>query len=126
MSDYTILTVEDDSDLRDAIAVALREAGFSVLTAATGTEGVRLALTEHPAVILMDIMLPELNGHEAVKKIRDDVWGQHAKIIFLTSQTEAENVVYAVESGSDAYIIKPHTTLAEIVQKVREVLHTSR
>ncbi len=124
MNSVKILTVEDDNDLREAITTALQGAGFSVLTAADGREGVRLALAEHPDVILMDIMLHELNGHEAVAKIRQDVWGQNAKIIFLTSQTEAENVVYAVQSGSDAYIVKPHATLAEIVQKVREVLHS--
>ncbi len=80
-------------------------------------------LREHPDVILMDIMMPKLNGHEAVQKIREDAWGQHAKIIFLTSQSAAENVVHAVESGSEAYIVKPHTSLAEIVVKVREVLY---
>ncbi len=122
MSTAKILTVEDDADLREAIATALTAAGFNVITADNGIDGVAHALSEHPDVILMDIMLPGLNGHQAVAKIRQDIWGQHAKIIFLTSQTEAENVVYAVQSGSDAYIIKPHTTLAEIVQKVREVL----
>lgn len=122
MNTAKILTVEDDADLREAIVTALGAAGFTVLSADNGIDGVAIALKEHPAVILMDIMLPGLNGHQAVAKIRQDVWGQNAKIIFLTSQTEAENVVYAVQSGSDAYIIKPHTTLAEIVQKVREVL----
>ncbi len=122
MSTAKILTVEDDADLREAITTALTAAGFNVITADNGIDGVAHALSEHPDVILMDIMLPGLNGHQAVAKIRQDIWGQHAKIIFLTSQTEAENVVYAVQSGSDAYIIKPHTTLAEIVQKVREVL----
>ena len=124
MSNVTILTVEDNDDLREAIAAALGNAGYRVLTAVNGAEGVALALKEHPDVILMDIMMPELNGHEAVQKIREDVWGQHAKIIFLTSQSAAENIVHAVESGSEAFIVKPHTSLAEIVQKVREVLYS--
>lgn len=124
METATILTVEDDSDLREAIAAALGNAGFTVLSAANGAEGVTLALKHHPDVILMDINMPELNGHEAVEKIREDVWGQHAKVIFLTSLSAAENIVHAVESGSEAYIVKPHTSLSEIVQKVREVLVT--
>jgi DNA-binding response OmpR family regulator len=124
MNTIKILTVEDDQELREALTTALEQAHFTVLTATNGRDGVTLALAEHPDVILMDIMLPELNGHDAVAKIREDVWGQHAKVVFLTSQTEAENVVYAVRGGSDAYIVKPHATLAEIVQKVREVLHS--
>lgn len=125
MKNATILTAEDQSDLREAICDALRNAGFHTLAAKDGNEAVALALKEHPDVILMDIMMPGQNGHEAVRKIRDDVWGKDAKIIYLTSLSDAENVVRAVEGGSDAYIVKPHATLTEIVQKVREVLYSA-
>ncbi len=123
MSSATILIAEDQKDLQDAISTALTGAGFTTLTANNGSEAVSMALKAHPDVILMDIMMPELSGHDAVTKIRNDVWGKDAKIIFLTSLSDAENVVRAVESGSDEYIVKPHASLAEIVQKVREVLY---
>lgn len=122
MSTATILTVEDDADLREAICTGLQDAGFTVLQAQDGGEGVRLALSEHPDLILMDIMMPELNGHQAVEKIRNDSWGKNARVIYLTSLSDAENVVHAVEHGSEEYIVKPHTSLKEIIEKVNEVI----
>lgn len=125
MTKVKILTAEDQTDLREAMCAALTNAGFQALAAKDGDEAVTLALEEHPDVILMDIMMPGQNGHEAVRKIREDRWGKDAKIIYLTSLSDAENVVRAVEGGSDAYIVKPHATLSEIVQKVREVLFSA-
>lgn len=125
MSTPTILTIEDDADLREAITTALSQAGYRALAADNGAAGVTLALAEHPDVILMDIMMPQLNGHQAVEKIRNDPWGKQAKVIFLTSLSGAEDVVAAVKSGSEDYIVKSHTSLAEIVRKVREVLYSS-
>lgn len=124
MSSIKVLTVEDDTDLREAITMALENAGFEVFSAKNGAEGVQQALTHHPDVILMDVMMPIMNGHEAVDKIRNDAWGKNAKVIFLTSLSDAENVVHAVSQGSGDYLVKPHTSLEDIVNKVKLVRHT--
>jgi len=124
MSSISVLTCEDNNDLREALATALRAADFTVYEAGDGVAGVEQALTHHPDVILMDILMPGLNGHEAVKKIRLDPWGKTAKIIYLSALSDAENVVHAVKSGSEEYIVKTHTNLADIVEKIRLAKHT--
>ena len=124
MTKTTILVVEDDENIRDLYGTALQNAGLAVLSAATATEGVTLALEHHPAVILMDIMLPDMSGHEAVEKIRNDRWGKDAKIIFLTNMSDAADVAQAVAAGSTEYIIKVHTTPKEVVNMVRTASNT--
>lgn len=124
MEQNTVLVVEDDDNIRDLYTTALQDAGFTVWAAADGETGVQLALVNHPAVILMDIVLPDINGHQAVEKIRNDRWGKDAKIIFLTNMTDASDVVRAVDAGSADYIIKVYTTPKELVNTVRTTMHT--
>ncbi len=119
MKKVDVLIVEDDESIRELYYDALTSGGMEALKAATGTDGVRLALENKPKVILMDIMMPDISGHEAVKKIRQDDWGKNAKIIFLTNRTDAESVVNAVEEGSEDYIIKAHTEIKDLVNRVR-------
>ncbi|MFT5037025.1 MAG: DNA-binding response OmpR family regulator [Candidatus Azotimanducaceae bacterium] len=123
MNNVTILVIENETDLREAITVSLETESFTVLQASDGEEGYQTALREHPDVILLDIMMPKMNGHEALEKIRNDPWGKDAKVIFLSSMSDAENVVRAVEKGSEDYIVKSHASLEEIVSKVKQVLH---
>lgn len=119
MKQSKILVVEDDENIRTLYVTALETAGLNVHAVGTGAEGVTYALKEHPSVILMDIMLPDISGHEAVEKIRNDRWGKDAKIIFLTNMSDASDVAQAVAAGSEEYIIKVHTTPHEVVNIVR-------
>lgn len=114
-----VLIVEDDPMIQKLYADAFELAGLAVRTARNGEEGVTVALEHHPDAILMDIMMPGMNGHEAVSKIRRDSWGKSAKIIFLTNMSDAENVVHAVEQGSEEYIVKANATVKEVVNKTR-------
>ncbi len=122
MSTATVLIVEDDTDIRELYALAFKTAGLIVLQAKDGTEGVALALQKHPDAILMDIMMPGMGGHAAVNEIRKDPWGKTAKVVYLTNLTDAENVVHAVERGSEEYIIKANVTPKEVVNQVRMVM----
>jgi DNA-binding response OmpR family regulator len=119
MNVATVLIVEDDQNIRDLYADAFSIAGILVLTAADGGVGVELALKHHPDAILMDIMMPTMNGHMAVNRIRKDAWGKAATIIYLTNMSDAENVTHAVEQGSEEYIIKANTSVKEVVNRVR-------
>ncbi|MDC1205304.1 response regulator [Candidatus Pacebacteria bacterium] len=123
MSNITILVVEDDNDLREALFTALASNSFNVLQASDGEEGYKSAIENHPDLILLDIMMPNMNGHETLEKIRNDPWGKDAKVVFLSSLSDAENIVHAVEKGSEEYIVKSHASLSEIVSKVKQVLH---
>jgi len=123
MKETTVLIVEDDEAIRTLYTTALESAGLSVLSAKDGVEGVEKALKHHPAVILMDIMMPNMNGHQAMQKIRHDSWGKHAKVVFLTNFSDAENVAYAVAEGSDEYIVKANADIKEVINKVRTAMH---
>ena len=122
MVDATVLIVEDDENIRELYSDAFGIAGIHVLKASNGKEGVDLALKHHPDAILMDIMMPEMNGHVAVSHIRRDPWGKSAKVIFLTNMSDAENVVHAVEEGTEEYIIKANATVKEVVNRTRTAM----
>jgi DNA-binding response OmpR family regulator len=119
MNKATVLIVEDDESIRELYADAFSIAGINVLKAENGSEGVELALKHHPDAILMDIMMPVMNGHAAVNAIRKDSWGKTAKVIYLTNMSDAENIVHAVEQGSDEYIIKANASIKEVLSQVR-------
>lgn len=124
MAKGTVLVVDDDPNIRDLYQSAFDTAGMAVLAAGSGEEAVKLALEHHPEVILMDIIMPGMNGHETVSKIRFDDWGETAKIIYLTNLSDAENVVHAVERQSDEYIVKANTNVQEVVNRARAVMYT--
>lgn len=122
MKQRKVLIIEDDEFLRELYSKILTGADIGALEASTGKEGVTLALKHHPDVILADVMLPDISGHDAVQQIRLDTWGKNAKVIFLTNRTDAESITKAVKEGSDEYIIKAHTDNKELLNKVRSAM----
>ena len=119
MAKPSILIVEDDENIRTLYELAFLNAKMNVYTAKNGAEGVLSAFKHHPDAILIDIMMPILNGHDAVNKIRSDPWGKKVTIVYLTNMSDAENVVHAVKQGSSEYIIKANMAPKEVVNKVR-------
>lgn len=117
-----ILIVEDETDLREAMAEAIRDAGFSVTTAENGEIGLKMALEQKPDLILLDIIMPIMDGHETLKRLRNDSWGRNVKVIVLTAMDDVANVAEAHEGDIDDYIIKAHTSLDEILRQVRSAL----
>jgi len=122
MEPKKILIADDEKDLRDALREALEGAGFSVLEAVDGEEAVSIALTERPDLILLDIMMPKMNGHEALRAIRRNPWGKNAKVISLTALDDATSISNAVFLKTGEYIIKSSASLADIVKKVKQHL----
>lgn len=119
----SILIVEDEQDIREAIAEALVDAGFFVSTAENGSVGLNKAVSERPDLILLDIVMPVLDGHAMLQKLRQDPWGKNAKVIMLTSMDDTKNIVNAHQGDIGDYIIKTHNSLDEIIRKVRMVLY---
>lgn len=117
-----VLIVEDDQDLRELYDTILKKAKIKTLLAKNGSEAVEIALKKHPDAILMDVMLPDISGHEAVKKIRLDDWGKNAVIIFLTNRSDAASIVEAIKEDREDYIIKSQTTKEELLNKIRIAL----
>jgi len=119
-----ILIVEDEPDIREAMADAVTQSGFKVTTAENGSTGFEKAIAEHPDLILLDIVMPVMDGHEMLNKLRQDPWGQSVKVIMLTSMDDVQNIGSAHESHITDYIIKAHSSLEDILAKVRTVIFT--
>lgn len=119
MSTKKILLIDDDKNLREALTDALTTASFSVLEAQNGEEGLAVALKEKPDLILLDIMMPKMNGHQTLKALRADTWGKTAKVILLTSLDDAANISESVELKGNDYVIKSVTSLEDIIKKVK-------
>ena len=124
MIDKRVLIVEDEPDIREAMAETIADAGYEVLTATNGKEGLQKALEEKPDLILLDLIMPIMNGNEALEKLRQDPWGRNAKVLVLTSMDDVVHIAKSHEGKITDYIIKSHASLDEILSKVRLALHT--
>ena len=118
-----VLIVEDETDIREAMAEAIEVAGYEVLQAQNGQIGLIMALSQKPDAILLDIRMPIMDGHEMLRRLREDAWGKKAKVIMLTSMDDATNIANAHEGHIEDYIIKAHVSLEEVITKVRMVVH---
>lgn len=103
----TVLLVEDNEDNRIIYATALRHAGYSVLEAITGTDGVRLARDEEPDIILMDISVPELDGWEATAILKADPNTRGIPVIAVTAHALPGDEERSLAAGCDGYLAKP-------------------
>ena len=102
--DKKILIVDDEKNIRDIIIYNLKKEGYQILQAADGEEGVRLAMEEEPDLIMLDIMMPKMDGYDACKKIRET---KNTPIIMLTARAEEVDKVLGLEFGADDYVTKP-------------------
>lgn len=121
-STKTILIVEDEADLRDALATALSYEGYGVIQAGDGEEGLKKALSEKPDIILLDIIMPKKDGLTMLKELKADEKGKDVKVIVMTVLDDLEKIAEVVESGGDEYVVKTDITLEGIVKKVRAAL----
>ena len=114
-----ILVIEDERDLREGLEHNLEMDGFEVAVAATGAEGLAMARSQQHALILLDLMLPEVSGLEILRQLRDA--GQRTPIIILSAKGQDHDKVAGLEYGADDYVTKPFG-LAELTARIRAVL----
>ena len=121
MSKQTILVVDDERDLLDLIEYNLKKEGFKVLKAENGEEGIRKAKEHKPDLILLDIMMPKMDGLEAVEIMRKDDDLKKTPIIFLTARSDEKTEIDGLNKGGDDYITKPIST-TKLVSRIKAVL----
>lgn len=119
-----ILLVEDSEPLRKVLMEKLEDAGFIILEAKTGTEGLDLAIREKPDAILTDIVMFPMDGIEMARKIRTEggAWGRKTHIIILTNSTGARDRIKTDDLDLDAYFVKAETSMDEVVSMVEHAL----
>jgi len=117
-----ILVVEDQEDSRRIMRDLLTSAGYEIIEAVTGEEGVTAAETHQPVLILMDIQLPDFDGYEATRRIKAQPALRPIPIIAVTSYALSGDDVKAFDAGCDAYVSKPFSPRA-LLAKIREFIH---
>ena len=114
-----LLVVDDEPNIRDLLATSLRFAGFEVFTASTGNEAIREATEHQPDLVVLDVMLPDMDGFTVTRRLRDR--GEQYPILFLTAKDETQDKVAGLTVGGDDYVTKPFS-LEEVVARIRAVL----
>lgn len=118
-----ILVVDDEPNIRDLLTTSLRFAGFHVRAVATGAQTISAVLEEEPDLILLDVMLPDINGFGVTKRLRAS--GYTCPILFLTAKDATEDKIQGLTVGGDDYVTKPFS-LDEIVARIRAILRRTK
>lgn len=117
-----ILIVEDDKSLRHALEEVISREGFIAMVAKDGEEGLESALKNHPDLILLDIIMPKMNGVKMLKSLRDDTWGKAVPVLLLTNDTDPEHMRETLKDNATDYLIKSDWEIEEVVKKVKTTL----
>lgn len=125
MSIESILVVEDENDIVDLIKYHLEQSGFSVITALDGPSGLERAKKEHPSFIILDLMLPEMDGKDICRALKSNASTQSIPILMLTARAEEVDRVVGFELGADDYVTKPFSP-KELVLRVKAILRRKK
>jgi two-component system phosphate regulon response regulator PhoB len=120
-----ILVVDDEPDIIALVAYHLARAGYRVSTASTGTEALSAAREEHPALVVLDLMLPELSGFQVLERLRADRALSEIPVLMLTARRDEPDRVQGLSLGADDYLVKPFSP-QELVLRVRNILRRTR
>jgi|WetSurMetagenome_2_1015567.scaffolds.fasta_scaffold11916_6 DNA-binding response OmpR family regulator len=118
----TVLIVEDDKPMVDLLTDKFGFSGFQVMMAKDGEEGLRLALSKHPDIILLDIVMPKLDGLSMLRKLKEDGWGSLVPVVILTNLSDNEKLAEALEIGVVEYMVKAEVKISDVVSKVKKIL----
>ena len=120
---YKIAVIEDDEIISKSITGELESAGFDIIKASNGKEGLALALKSKPDLILLDIIMPVMDGITMLRKLRQDSWGSKVPVIILTNLSTDEYLMdNALKLDPSHYLTKTDWTLEEVVEKVKKRL----
>jgi DNA-binding response OmpR family regulator len=124
----TILIVEDEEAILSLLSDKLTQNGFEIIQATNGLEGLNFALQKHPDLILVDILMPKIDGMTMLQKLRTDSWGQTIPVIILTNVNPDNNqTLEDINKTHPAYyFVKSDIKLDEVAEKVKEILSSSK
>ena len=117
-----LLIVEDESPLLEILVEKFESSGFETLKAQDGEEGLSSALLNHPDLILLDIILPKMDGIEMLRRLRTDAWGKDAAVVLLTNLSDSDKVAEATRYQVYDFLVKSDWKLEDVVEKVKDKL----
>src|ERR687885_2970282 len=118
MQQRRILIVDDEPGLRELVRINLEHEGFGVLQAENGAESLTMVREEQPDLVIMDVMMPEMDGWEACKKLREF---SQVPVLMLTARVQSQDIVTGLDTGADDYLLKPFN-MDELMARVRALL----
>ena len=121
-SKIKILVVEDESFLLDLYQIKLEQSGFEIIKASNGDEGVSLAKLEQPGLILLDILMPQVDGYEMLAKIKSDPKTKNIPVIIFSNLSQKEEIEKGLKLGASDFIIKTSVTPSQLEARVKEFL----
>ncbi len=122
MAKTRLLIVEDDKSIRDLYTIKLEKCGFEVLGAEDGGQGLEMAMKELPDIILLDVMMPVMNGFEVLKRLRKNPDTMETPVIILSNFGEIDQMTNGFTAGATDYLIKAEHTPSDVVEIVNETL----
>jgi two-component system phosphate regulon response regulator PhoB len=125
MAKGKILIVEDDRDIVEMVRYNLKEQGYETISASNGQKGVELAKSQHPDLIILDIMMPVMDGFEACRALKNDNTTADIPIIILSAKSQETDKVVGLELGADDYVTKPFSP-RELIARIRAILRRGR
>ncbi|MEA2097470.1 MAG: response regulator [Patescibacteria group bacterium] len=117
-----VLIIEDDSYISDMYKIKFESENFETIIANNGVKGLKFLEKNVPDIILLDIVMPKVDGFSVLKEIKKNLKLNEVPVVFLTNLSQKENIERGFELGASSYIIKAHFTPSEVVKKIREVL----
>lgn len=117
-----ILIVDDNELVRKSLGAMLTTVEVSVLTATNGKEGLELALKEQPNLVITDVHMPEMDGHQMIEKIRANEWGKKVPIVIMTVDENTDSINKALEAGVTVYLSKANADPAIIAEQIKIAL----
>jgi DNA-binding response OmpR family regulator len=117
-----ILIVEDERDVVDIVTIRLEAAGYECISAHDGQEGLEKVKSEEPDLVILDLMLPKIDGYKVCRLLKSDEKYRHIPIILFTAQAQKRDIDAGKKSGADAYIVKPFEPQV-LINKINELLN---
>ena len=117
-----ILFIEDEAALQKTFGEVLEQEGYKMISAMDGEEGIRLVKSEKPDLILLDLIMPKLNGFEVLKNLKSDKTTEGVPVIVLTNLEGTGDVEKSLELGAMTYLVKANYTLEEVIKKIKQAL----
>lgn len=118
-----ILIVDDEPNIVMSLDFLLRKAGYELFIARNGQEAMDLVLTKKPQLILLDIMMPGMDGYEVCREVKNKKGYERTKVIFLSAKSKPKDIEEGMKAGADEYITKPFSN-KQLLQKIKEIVNS--